>query len=188
MFKYRNFAFKSGRACTNCAFGNEKREEWYSFAENKIKTMKKHTLLALLCAGSLLYSCGGEKSEYEGIYENKESATPAAAEEEAPAQPVEAEASTAPAAEPTAADLEEGAKLISFSDCLSCHQENQKLVGPSYLEVAQKYENYPKNVDYLATKIIEGGSGVWGQVPMTPHPDLSRADARKMAQYILSLK
>ncbi|WP_266202704.1 c-type cytochrome [Pontibacter kalidii] len=87
-----------------------------------------------------------------------------------------------------AGNFEKGAKLIAGSDCLACHQEEKKLVGPAYVEVADKYEFNDKNVDYLAGKIIEGGAGVWGQVPMTPHPNISKADAQEMARYILSLK
>ncbi|MCX2739760.1 c-type cytochrome [Pontibacter anaerobius] len=84
-------------------------------------------------------------------------------------------------------NYENGAKLIAASDCLSCHQEEKKLVGPSYVEVAGKYEMNDKNVDYLADKIIKGGAGVWGQVPMTPHPTIEKEDAKEMARYILSL-
>lgn len=82
---------------------------------------------------------------------------------------------------------DQGAKLIALSDCLSCHREEDRLVGPAYVEVAKKYAFNDKNVDYLAGKIIEGGAGVWGQVPMTPHPDMSKEEAREMARYILSL-
>ncbi|SFG37482.1 c-type cytochrome [Pontibacter chinhatensis] len=88
----------------------------------------------------------------------------------------------------TAGNFEKGSKLIAGSDCLACHQVEKKIVGPSYTEVAQKYEFNDKNVDYLAGKIIEGGSGVWGQVPMTPHPNIPKADAQDMARYILSLR
>lgn len=90
-------------------------------------------------------------------------------------------------AEPAGA-YEKGAQLISSSDCLTCHKVDQKIVGPSYKEVAQKYEANEANVSYLAGKIIKGGSGVWGEIPMTPHPTLSEDDAKEMANYILSLK
>ena len=81
-----------------------------------------------------------------------------------------------------------GEKLIAQSDCLSCHKVNEKLVGPAYTAVAEKYEMNDKNAEYLAGKIIQGGAGVWGEVPMTPHPNLSEADAKEMANYILSLR
>ncbi|RNI31651.1 c-type cytochrome [Rufibacter latericius] len=83
---------------------------------------------------------------------------------------------------------ENGAKLIAQSDCTGCHKIDQKLVGPAYEAVAEKYENNDKDTDYLAGKIIQGGKGVWGEIPMTPHPNLSQEDAKQMAQYILSLK
>ncbi|KAA3440851.1 c-type cytochrome [Rufibacter hautae] len=83
---------------------------------------------------------------------------------------------------------EKGAQLISSSDCTGCHKIDVKLVGPAYEAVAQKYENNDKDTEYLANKIIQGGKGVWGEIPMTPHPNLSQEDAKQMAQYILSLK
>lgn len=100
-------------------------------------------------------------------------------------------ASTAGTTASTAAaqqSYEKGKNLIATSDCLACHNVDNKLVGPAYVEVAQKYEFNDKNVEYLASKIIDGGAGVWGQIPMSPHPDLSKENAREMAKYILSLK
>src|SRR3954470_20516058 len=79
-----------------------------------------------------------------------------------------------------------GKQLIAKSDCLGCHNETQKIVGPAYVAVAEKYTE--SDLDYLSGKIINGGSGVWGEVPMTAHPTLSKADATEMAKYILSLK
>ncbi|GGK87749.1 cytochrome c552 [Rufibacter glacialis] len=84
--------------------------------------------------------------------------------------------------------VENGAKLIAQSDCTACHKIDQKVVGPAYEAVAQKYENNEKDIAYLAGKIIQGGQGVWGPVAMTPHPGLSEQDAKQMAQYIMSLK
>ncbi|PVY41196.1 c-type cytochrome [Pontibacter virosus] len=81
-----------------------------------------------------------------------------------------------------------GEKLIAQSDCMACHRVDEKLVGPSYTEVARKYEATDKNIDYLASKIIEGGAGVWGEIPMAAHPNISREDAREMARYIVSLR
>lgn len=83
---------------------------------------------------------------------------------------------------------EKGAQIISQSDCLSCHKVDEKLIGPSYKEVAKKYEASDANIKYLADKIINGGSGVWGDIPMTPHPAISKEDAAEMAKYVLSLK
>ncbi|MGV3704045.1 MAG: c-type cytochrome [Arcticibacter sp.] len=89
---------------------------------------------------------------------------------------------------PASGSFEKGAELISSSDCLSCHKEKIKIIGPAYVDVAKKYEASDKNIDMLARKIIEGGSGVWGDIPMTPHPSISQADAKEMVRYILSLK
>ena len=82
----------------------------------------------------------------------------------------------------------EGQKLISKMDCVGCHKIDKKLIGPSYLDVAKKYPSNEKNINYLAGKIIKGGSGVWGAVPMAPHSTLKKEDAKSMAQYIMSLK
>lgn len=82
-----------------------------------------------------------------------------------------------------------GFALVKASDCLTCHQVDAKGIGPSYREIAQKYEGIGNDqISSVAQKIISGGSGVWGQVPMTPHPDLSQEDATAMLQYILLLK
>lgn len=79
-----------------------------------------------------------------------------------------------------------GAQLIANSDCLSCHKEKEKLIGPAYADVAKKYSE--KDIDMLAEKIIKGGAGNWGDVPMTAHPSLALNDAKEMAKYILTLK
>ena len=81
----------------------------------------------------------------------------------------------------------EGKTLIEGSDCLGCHKLDEKMIGPSYKEVAAKYENTPENVEMLADKIIKGSSGVWGDVPMPAH-GFSKENAKFMAQYILSAK
>jgi len=88
----------------------------------------------------------------------------------------------------TSAEAEKGAALISKLDCLGCHKDHEKLVGPAYADVAKKYEPTEKNIDYLSSKIISGGSGVWGEVPMTPHPNLSKEDASDLAKYVLTIK
>jgi len=79
-----------------------------------------------------------------------------------------------------------GVELISKSGCLACHKVSEKLVGPSYESVAEKYSE--KDIDYLVEKIMKGGKGVWGEVPMTPNPQLKEEDAKQIIQYILLLK
>jgi cytochrome c len=81
----------------------------------------------------------------------------------------------------------DGEKLIAKLDCVGCHKLDKKLIGPSYLEISKKYENNDKNINYLSNKIIKGGSGVWGAVPMAAHSSLKKEEAKSMATYILSL-
>lgn len=102
-------------------------------------------------------------------------------------------AETAPAAAPVAdlssnPDYTKGLELVGKSDCLTCHKVNDKLIGPSYKDVANKYEATEENITMLAGKIIKGGKGVWGEVPMTPHPQVSEEDAKAMVKYVLLLK
>ena len=89
---------------------------------------------------------------------------------------------------PVAADaIAQGEALVKASDCKTCHHAVNKLIGPAHTDVAKKYEFTDANVKLLADKIIKGGTGVWGQIPMTAHPDITQSDAEKMAQYVLSL-
>ena len=85
-------------------------------------------------------------------------------------------------------DYKKGLALIGQSDCLGCHKVSEKLVGPSYQEVAERYAGKPGIEDTLAAKIIKGGSGNWGEVPMAGHATISQEDAVAMAKYILLLK
>ena len=74
-------------------------------------------------------------------------------------------------------------------DCATCHKVDTKIIGPSYREIANKYAPaQDTTVDRLANKIIAGGTGVWGPDLMTPHPNLSEADAKALVHYILLLK
>ncbi|HVG15948.1 MAG TPA: ThuA domain-containing protein [Chitinophagaceae bacterium] len=101
---------------------------------------------------------------------------------------VPAKASPSKTAAVKTATAHPGYALVTKSDCMSCHKVDQKLVGPSFTQVANRYKNQPAAVNKLAGKIINGGAGVWGQIPMAPHPQMSKADATKMVQYILSIK
>lgn len=83
--------------------------------------------------------------------------------------------------------LVRGANLIENSDCKTCHNQTERTVGPSYLEVAERYPTSAGTIRQLSAKIMDGGSGVWGQVPMTAHPDLTEGDAGTMVRYILAL-
>jgi cytochrome c len=85
-------------------------------------------------------------------------------------------------------EVEKGLQLVANSDCLGCHQIKEESTGPAYMAIADRYRNKGDVTDTLAQKIIQGGTGNWGSIPMTPHPSLSQEDARTMVKYILSLK
>lgn len=130
--------------------------------------MKKiYTLALALSLTFLIFSCGSkkEKTNVEDYGTPKEEATA-----------------------PTNSDaIAQGESLVKANDCKTCHHPTNKIIGPAHTDVAKKYEFTEANVKMLAQKIIKGGSGVWGQIPMTPHPDITEADAEKMARYVLSL-
>ena len=85
-------------------------------------------------------------------------------------------------------DYQKGLALVAGSDCLTCHKTSEKNIGPAYKDVAAKYENTEANIKMLAEKIIKGGSGNWGAIPMTPHPQLKQEDVEQMVKYVLLLK
>ncbi|WBA43675.1 c-type cytochrome [Hymenobacter canadensis] len=157
--------------------------------------MKKAFLL--LASGSFLLACGSDNTS---TTKAKEDYT--LADESAPAQDSTTGANLSAVARqpqvdtsvtkigtaPTGGAVAVGAKLMEGSDCASCHRENEKLIGPGYREIAAKYPATAANITMLAGKIIKGGKGNWGEIPMTPHPALSQKDAEEMTRYILALK
>ena len=92
------------------------------------------------------------------------------------------------AKKPTALEIAQGKDLVSKSDCLTCHKVDVKVVGPAYKDVAAKYPATAASYATLTQKVIAGGSGNWGTIPMAPHPNLAPADVKKMVEYILTLK
>ena len=78
--------------------------------------------------------------------------------------------------------------LLKKSGCTACHQNDKKLVGPAYMDVAAKYKGDAGAAAKLAGKVKAGGSGVWGPVPMPPHPQISDADIKTMIAYVLAMK
>lgn len=102
-------------------------------------------------------------------------------------KPAEESKTTTETTSPTT-EMSAGENLISKSDCVGCHNKTNKIVGPAYVEIAAKYPLSDENVELLADKIINGGTGVWGQVPMTAHPTISKKEAKEMSRYILSIK
>lgn len=128
--------------------------------------MKK--VLGTIAAVVVLMACGG----------NKENKTADAS----------ATATTSTSSLSANPDYQKGLALVGGNDCLTCHKANEKNIGPAYKDVAAKYESNDANVKMLAEKIIKGGSGVWGAIPMTPHPALKQEDAEAMVKYVLLLK
>ena len=83
--------------------------------------------------------------------------------------------------------LPAGAKLIAQNDCKTCHNTKVKTIGPAYISVANKYKTTPENIAMLTKKVVNGGTGIWGNQIMNAHPDLAESDITTMIEYILSL-
>ncbi|HRI17257.1 MAG TPA: c-type cytochrome [Burkholderiaceae bacterium] len=80
------------------------------------------------------------------------------------------------------------AQLAQKKNCMACHAIDKKVVGPSYKDVAAKYAGDKDAVNKLAAKIMKGGSGVWGPVPMPANPQVSEAEAKQLAAWVLTQK
>ena len=78
--------------------------------------------------------------------------------------------------------------LATAKNCMACHAVDKKLVGPAYKDVAAKYASDKGAVDKLAAKILKGGSGVWGAVPMPANAQVNEAEAKKLAAWVLTAK
>jgi len=136
--------------------------------------MKK--ILLSLTILSFIAACGGGESEKKADAEQP--ATPSASSSATPSNDL----SSNPV-------YQKGLELTGKFMCPSCHKIDDRLTGPAYREVADKYAGADEaTITKLAKKIIEGGSGVWGEIPMTPHPNVSEEEAKDMVKYILLLK
>ncbi len=80
-----------------------------------------------------------------------------------------------------------GPLWLDRSGCNTCHNMDEPTIGPSYRQIAARYPEESNTVNLLVAKVKDGGSGVWGQAVMTPHPQLAEGDIRRMVRYILSL-
>ena len=78
--------------------------------------------------------------------------------------------------------------LATAKNCMACHAVDKKLVGPAYKDVAAKYAGQKDAVDKLSAKVLKGGAGVWGAVPMPANPQVTDAEAKQLVQWILTLK
>ena len=73
-------------------------------------------------------------------------------------------------------------------NCMACHQVDKKVLGPAFKDVAAKYAGQGDAVDKLAAKVMKGGAGVWGNVPMPPNPQVTETEAKQLVGWILTLK
>lgn len=78
--------------------------------------------------------------------------------------------------------------LATSKNCMACHAVDKKLVGPAFKDIASKYASDKAAVDKLATKIVKGGSGVWGPIPMPANTQVNDAESHKLAAWVLSTK
>lgn len=90
--------------------------------------------------------------------------------------------------DPEAAFDHRGRYWMDKSDCFTCHETHNRMVGPSFLEIAERYSRDKATLEYLTRRIQEGGSGVWGSAMMNPHPDLSDLEIREMLSFVFTLK
>jgi len=132
--------------------------------------MKK--IFVALCICSALAACGGSSKSGSSDSSSSTSTT--------------TETSTTTTASIDATTP--GGKLITSLDCATCHKVDVKVIGPAFKDVAAKYPATEANIDTLAHKVMRGGKGNWGDIPMAAHPTLSEADAKTIVTYILSLK
>ncbi|MDZ4716662.1 MAG: cytochrome C [Cytophagales bacterium] len=129
--------------------------------------MKLTYCIILVALFFLVFSCGKKKE---------------------PVNDEEFVANTASSEKPAAQDpIAIGEALVKSNDCSICHHKLNTLIGPSHTAVAQKYEFTKENIKLLAGKIVKGGTGVWGEIPMSAHADVTQGNAEAMARYILSL-
>lgn len=134
--------------------------------------MKKMIVFCLLTAGFFACNNGGDENKTE-------------AKKDVPATDTKTTAKVDVTDSP---EFQKGLELVNNNDCKTCHKVDEKLVGPAFRDVANKYSNTPAELDTLAHKIIKGGQGNWGSIPMAGHDKLSVEDATAMAKYVLLLK
>jgi len=88
----------------------------------------------------------------------------------------------------TGAFAQDAAALAKSKNCMACHSVQTKLVGPAYKDVAAKYAGQKDAEGKLVTKVMKGGSGVWGPVPMPANPQINEAEAHTLVKWVLSQK
>ena len=131
--------------------------------------------IGVIALSSLAYACGG------GNTESTETSTTT----QAPAQEVKVSLEDKYKDDPV---FITGSAKAKEAGCTACHMVERKVVGPSYADVAEKYENTPENIAMLTDHVINGNVGNWGEIQMPSHPQLDRADVEDMIKYVLLLK
>jgi cytochrome c len=135
--------------------------------------------LFLITLSIAINSCGGNTAP-QNLTDSTKSASPKLG-------PDRADSTASPSPVVTlATSSDKGAQLIIQNDCRNCHRERENLIGPAFSSIAMKYTG--KDIDQLAAKVIKGGSGNWGDVSMTPHPLLTKENAKKMIAFIFKIK
>lgn len=105
------------------------------------------------------------------------------------ATPITDHASSTRGLEASEDELEQGKSIISNSDCLGCHAANHRVTGPAWAQIAGKFRGMAQEevVSALARSVREGTVGIWGQVPMPAHPQLTQTQAMAAIAYVLSV-
>jgi cytochrome c len=146
--------------------------------------MKKAFFILGICA--VISACGGNSSKNAGGSDSTQAANQTAKATNSDADTNATKTGT----EGTggSAGSAKGESLIAAADCNTCHKVDTKIIGPAFQDVAAKYPPTEANIETLAKKVIDGGKGNWGDIPMTAHPSVSLDDAKEMVKYVLSLK
>ncbi|WP_373524601.1 c-type cytochrome [Aquiflexum sp.] len=135
----------------------------------------KSLSIGVIAISALAYSCGGggsSSSTETTTSTPPPAAAPVSLEEKYKDDPV----------------FVAGSAKAKEAGCTACHMIQRKIVGPSYADVAAKYENNAENVALLTSHVINGNVGVWGEVPMPAHPQVSKEDVETIVKYVLILK
>jgi len=139
-----------------------------------MKLVKSFTV-GVIALSALAYSCGGGGSSSSESTTSSSQPAPAASvslEEKYKDDPV----------------FIAGSAKAKESGCTACHMIERKIVGPSYADVAAKYESTDENIAMLTATVINGNVGNWGEVPMPAHPHLAKEDVETIIKYVLLLK
>lgn len=134
--------------------------------------ISKSLSLGMLAVSAFLFACGGGSNSGAETAETTTAPAKVSLEDKYKDDPV----------------FIAGAAKTKEAGCTACHMVERKIVGPSYADVAEKYENTEENVKLLASHVINGNVGNWGEVPMPAHPHLNQEDVESMVRYILLLK